>query len=164
MTKSFKTHYILQGVNKRDLFGIEKLEIIWQEARKSLYISSAHYMEPKASHFLLEEILKMCANPALWLWTGGGWLTDWAYILPLLYKAYMRAIKELTKLSSSWMYSAIFLVHGYTHHFIREHKHLDINKCGFESQLSHLIMYMTLYKLFMEDMKLQISKMPISNG
>ena len=76
----------------------------------------------------------------------------------------MRAIKELTKLSSSWMYSAIFLVHSYTHHFIREHKHLDINKCGFESQLSHLIMYMTLYKLFMEDMQLQISKMPISNG
>lgn len=121
-------------------------------------------MEPEASHFLLEEILKVCGNPGLWLWTGGGWLTDRAYILPLLYKAYTRAIKELTKLSSSCMYSAIFLVHGYIHHFIREHKHLDINKCGFESQLSHLAMYVTLYKLFMEDMQLQISKMPISSG
>ena len=164
MTKSFKTCYTLQGINKRGLFGIEELEIIWQEARKSLYISSAHYMEPEASHFLLEEILKVCGNPGLWLWTGGGWLTDRACILPLLYKAYMRAIKELTKLSSSCMYSAIFLVHGYIHHFIREHKHLDINKCGFESQLSHLVMNMTLYKLFMEDMQLQISKMPISSG
>ena len=51
-------------------------------------------MEPEASHFLLEEILKTCANPGLWLWTGGGRLTNQACILPFLYKAYLGAIKE----------------------------------------------------------------------
>lgn len=71
-------------------------------------------------------------------WTWGSWLTNQSFMLPSLYKAYLRVIKELIRGFSIQKYLVVFFAHGSLYYLVKSQV-LDIKKPKFETNLSHLL-------------------------